>query len=410
LLGPEGDRSEVLDTILAARRESYAEAHATLPTDDAPPAALSQRVLEVWRRPMIAVPLGARTYAVELAAEDGLALGRTVAAHARSAVFVVSDRNVEPLWGDALRASLRANGIEAKATIAVPPGEGEKHLGTVEAVLRALVEAGADRDALVVGHGGGVVTDIAGFCAATLLRGVPWVAAPTTLLGMVDAAVGGKTGVDLGAAKNAVGAFHQPKGVVVDMSRAATESPRGFRSGLAEVVKAASIADAALFEALERQVEALRRRERTAAELAAWGALRVKAAIVGRDEHEAGERAVLNFGHTIGHALEMQGGLGRLTHGEAVALGMIAALRVGERLGVTPRGVVERVVGLLDALGLPTNLDAEDLAAALPAVAFDKKRRGGSIRFVLLRAIGATELCWVEPSALAALVSPAATA
>jgi shikimate kinase/3-dehydroquinate synthase len=257
-----------------------------------------------------------------------------------------------------------------------------------------MVQAGADRSAVVIGHGGGVVTDIAGFTAATLLRGVRWVALPTTLLSMVDASVGGKTGVDLGPAKNAVGAFHQPSAVVIDVAKVATESSRNYRSGLSEVVKAACIGDRGLFERLEAEAERVVARDPEIVEEIAFRAVAVKAAIVARDELEAGDRALLNFGHTVGHALEAEGGFTRLTHGEAVSLGMVAMLRAGQALGATDSGEAERVVRLLARLGLPVDIDAQPLAGALRFVALDKKRRGGTVRAVIMGRIGATR---VEP-------------
>jgi 3-dehydroquinate synthetase len=258
---------------------------------------------------------------------------------------------------------------------------------------------------VVIGHGGGVVTDIAGFAAATLLRGVRWVPVPTTLLAMVDASVGGKTGVDLGPAKNAVGAFHQPSGVVVDVASVATESPRAYASGLAEVVKSAAIGDAELLDRLEAEADAVLLRSPGRVEELAFRSVAVKAAIVARDELESGDRALLNFGHTVGHALEAEGGFTRLTHGEAVALGMVAALRVGIAEGVTSPALADRVVRLLGRLGLPTDLDAQPLGSALPLVALDKKRRRGAIRFVLLRAPGDAVVREIDPAALPRLLA-----
>jgi shikimate kinase/3-dehydroquinate synthase len=336
-------------------------------------------------------------------------LGEVVAGLSPSQVFVVTDATVERLWGARVNEALGAGGIHPKRTVVLEPGESHKHLGSVEVALRAMVEAGADRDSLVLGHGGGVVTDIAGFVAATLLRGVRWLGVPTTLLAMVDASVGGKTGVDLGLAKNAVGAFHQPAGVLVDVDHVATETDRAYRGGLAEIVKAACIADIAVFEALEaaaqdRRDGPLARRDRELVQHIALRAVAVKARIVGRDEREAGERALLNFGHTVGHALEAEGRFERLTHGEAVSLGMIAALRIGRRLGVTPPEVAARIEALLRAIGLPTNLDSQPLAAALPFVGLDKKRRAGLVRFVLLDALGSAVLHPLDPDELPSLL------
>jgi shikimate kinase/3-dehydroquinate synthase len=219
--------------------------------------------------------------------------------------------------------------------------------------------------------------------------------------------VGGKTGVDLGPAKNAVGAFHQPSGVIVDVARTSTESGRAFASGLAEVVKSAAIGDAALFEQLEAEPEAVVRREPARVMDLALRSVAVKAAIVARDEREAGDRALLNFGHTVGHALEAEGNFSRLTHGEAVSLGMVAALRVGVAQRVTPPELADRVTRLLARLGLPVDLDAQPLSAALPLVALDKKRRRGAIRFVLLHALGDARTHEIAPAALGPILAPA---
>jgi shikimate kinase/3-dehydroquinate synthase len=405
LLDRAPDRVAAVREILGARREAYTEAHAVIATDGVAEDEVAKEVLAAWIRATVAVPLGLRSYAVRFSADEPDAVGAVVAPLAPSQVFVITDATVERHWGTALEAALGSRGVTARAKVVLEPGEEQKHLGSVERALRAMVTAGADRDALVVGHGGGVVTDIAGFVAACLLRGVRWVGVPTTLLAMVDASVGGKTGVDLGSAKNAVGAFHQPGGVVIDVGRVRTETPRAYASGLAEVVKAGCIGDAALFEELEAGTAAVLRRDPSAVEGMAFRAVSVKAGIVARDEREDGERALLNFGHTIGHALEAEGGFQRLTHGEAVALGMVAALRIGVRLGVTPEACATRVVDLLGRLGLPVDLDAEPLAAALPLVGLDKKRRRGAVRFILVRGLGEAIVHPLDPASLEALLS-----
>jgi shikimate kinase/3-dehydroquinate synthase len=278
----------------------------------------------------------------------------------------------------------------------------------VERILRTAIEVPVDRQAVVVGVGGGVVTDIAGLAASLALRGLRWIAVPTTVLSMVDASVGGKTAVDLGAAKNAVGTFHQPSRVIVDPSFARTESPRALRSGLAEVVKTALIGDAAFYRqlaapgAVERLV---RDRDPSATTQAIRSSITVKAGIVGRDEREAGERAHLNLGHTVGHALEAEGGFERLTHGEAVSLGLVAALRAGVALSVTDRDLAAEVEHLLTRLGLPTDLDAEPLARAMRWVAYDKKRQAGTLRMVLVRAPGTVEIARVAAADLPELLA-----
>jgi shikimate kinase/3-dehydroquinate synthase len=224
---------------------------------------------------------------------------------------------------------------------------------------------------------------------------------------MVDASVGGKTAVDLGSAKNAVGAFHQPSRVVVDPSLSRTETPRAFRSGLAEVVKSALIGDKALFAELSARGGAEKLaidRDDVALARAVRSSVSVKAGVVGRDEREKGERAHLNLGHTIGHALEAQGGFERLTHGEAVSLGLVAALRIGRALGVTSGGLAEQVVDVLSRMGLPVDLDKEPLAEALRFASYDKKRQGGALRFVLVREPGSLEIAPISPAELPALL------
>jgi shikimate kinase/3-dehydroquinate synthase len=223
---------------------------------------------------------------------------------------------------------------------------------------------------------------------------------------MVDASVGGKTAVDLGAAKNAVGAFHQPSRVLVDPAFCATETSRAFRSGLAEVVKTALLGDPALYAELQKPggAEALARdREPMAVTRAIRSSITVKAGVVSRDERESGERAHLNLGHTVGHALEAEGGFERLTHGEAVSLGLVAALRVGVGLGVTPPSLAVDVVRLLSRLELPIELDQEPLAQALRWVAYDKKRQDGAVRMVLVRAPGSVEVRRLSANELALL-------
>jgi shikimate kinase/3-dehydroquinate synthase len=280
-----------------------------------------------------------------------------------------------------------ALGPEARPVVVeLTPGEEHKHVGSVERIWRAALDASADRSSIFVAFGGGVASDITGFAAATYMRGVPWLCVPTTLLAMVDASVGGKTGVDLQAAKNAAGAFHQPKAVVCDVDLLATESLRGFRSALAEVVKTALIGDADLLDYLEANAAALTQRDPALLVEIVRRSMRVKARIVSLDERESGPRAKLNLGHTIGHALEANAGYSRLSHGEAISLGLVAALRIGVRLGVTPRPLADRVHALLDRIGLPTDLGAENLEQALQLVGHDKKRAGKKLKFVVVRA------------------------
>lgn len=392
LLAGAADRTQRIRELLDARATAYAEAHAQVPTDGQSVDAIAAAVLGAWSHPTLAVALGPRSYTVQLTTGAPALLADAVKRLRPSAVFVVTDENVQRFWGESLTAALASAGVAPRATVVLRPGEEHKRLAAVEHALTVMIEAGADRDALVVGHGGGVVTDIAGFTAATLLRGVRWLAAPTTLLAMVDASVGGKTGVDLGPAKNAVGAFHQPSAVVVDVAHVTTETQRAYVSGLAEVVKSAAIGDPALFALLESDASHILARELPQVEELVHRSIAVKAAIVSRDERESGDRALLNFGHTLGHALEAEGGFTRLTHGEAVSLGMVAMLRAGRALGVTDAVDADRILALLSRLGLPVDLDAQPLAAALAFIALDKKRRGAGVRAVFLRRVGSTFL------------------
>ncbi|WP_437751725.1 3-dehydroquinate synthase [Sorangium sp. So ce1389] len=402
LLDGAPDREARIRELLAARAPVYAEAHARVVTDGVAPEEVAARVLRAYADRPLFVPLGDKSYAVRIAFDAAASVADAVAALAPSSVFVVTDENVSRLWGAPLLDALAAQGKPAAAVTVLRPGEEHKRLSAVEAALTAMLDAGADRDAVVLAHGGGVVTDIGGFAASTLLRGVRWVAAPTTLLSMVDASVGGKTGVDLGPAKNAVGTFHQPSAVVASPAALATETDRAFRSGLAEVVKTACIGDPELHTLLEREADRVLARDPGLLAEIIRRSIAVKAAIVVRDERESGDRALLNFGHTLGHALEAEGGFVRLAHGEAVALGMVAMLRVGCSLGVTDRAAADRVIRLLTRLGLPTRIEDEPVSAALRFLSLDKKRRGSTVRTVLMRDIGST---FVEPMQLDRLAS-----
>jgi shikimate kinase/3-dehydroquinate synthase len=380
--------------LLAQRTLAYSEAHGTVTTDGTAPEAVAEAILALWERDPIAVAAGTNSYAVEVG--SNLVPDRLPELTRRSSLAVlVTDAHVEPLHARGVRQALGSL-TRKDAEVVLEPGERHKQIGSVERIWRAALSAGADRKSCLVGLGGGVVTDITGFAAASFLRGVRWIGLPTTLLAMVDASVGGKTGVDLEQAKNAVGAFWQPSGVLCDVTLEATEPERGYRSALAEVVKTALIGDAALLDRLEQNVTAVRARDPALVEEMVRRSVRVKARVVSFDERESGLRAVLNLGHTYGHALEAQAGFEHLTHGEAVSLGLVAALRAGERLGHTPKALVERVTRLLVELGLPTELDAVALTEAAKLIGLDKKRAGKNIRFVVAREAGRVETVELE--------------
>ncbi|HWO09370.1 MAG TPA: bifunctional shikimate kinase/3-dehydroquinate synthase, partial [Polyangiaceae bacterium] len=294
------DARERVESLLELREPSYAECHARLDTSAAAPEALAAKLLDIWRRDGIGVAAGEHSYSVEIGSQIAAAGAREWAERA-TRVLLISDDNVAPLHAAGLRAAL--GGEERVELITLPAGEAHKTLGTVEGIWQRASALGADRGSLFVGLGGGVVTDIAGFAAAGWMRGVRWLGIPTTLLAMVDASVGGKTAVDLGQAKNCVGAFWQPSQVFCDMAYSVTEPPRG-NSALSEVVKTALIGDPELLDYMEaRIVPVLTRDPEVIGELVRR-CVRVKARVVGEDAREHGFRAALNLGHTFGHALE----------------------------------------------------------------------------------------------------------
>jgi 3-dehydroquinate synthase len=356
---------------------------------------------------MVGVELGPRRYDVRIgaigSAEAAAAIADALGSVTGAAVLVdgtVAERSprVAPLV-EALRARLPNVKLFALA-----PGESCKTLAEVEKTTQWLAENGYDRRGAVVGVGGGAATDHAGFAAAVYLRGVKFALVPTTLLAMVDASVGGKTAVDLPAGKNLVGAFHQPSAVVADLGFLETLPAREIRAGLAEVVKCGFIADAEVLAILERLPAAPGRElalpPAVAADLVAR-AVRVKAEVVAEDETESGRRAILNFGHTVGHALEAASGYD-LLHGEAVGLGMLAALSLGEARGLGTPVLTARARALLARLGLPVDLAPRLSADVLARVTVDKKRRGAAIRFVFVPAAGETRLVDVSPDEIAA--------
>lgn len=288
---------------------------------------------------------------------------------------VITDSTVDRLFGSSFAADER---------IVLEPGEGSKTLATVERIYGRLLEMGADRSTFVAAVGGGVVCDIAGFAAATYLRGLSFGFAATTLLAQVDAAVGGKNGVDFRGYKNMVGVFHQPVFVICDPDALRTLPPREVASGLAELTKTAAVDSPDLFADLERDPDKAVALERGFVIRAVHESLRVKAAVVEADEKEAGDRRRLNFGHTLGHALES---VTRLSHGEAVSVGMAFAAELSVRKGFLGRAECARLTRLLGRLGLPVAADAP-VEAILDAVRKDKKRTGDAVRFVFLEGIG----------------------
>ncbi len=377
---------ESIRSLLEQRQGAYAEAHARLDAEHASPEELVEQVIENWSRDAVAVPAGRASYVVEIG--EGLAaerLPRVVGS--ASATLLVTDTTVGSLHGAPIREALEGLGVPT-SSVELTPGEEHKNLPGLTRILEAAFEGSIDRRSVLVGLGGGVVTDMTGFAAASWMRGVRWVGLPTTLLSMVDASVGGKTAVDFRSAKNSVGAFWQPSSVLCDVTTLRTESDRAYRGALSEVVKTGLIGDETLFSLLEERSEAVLERDPEIVSEVVERCVRVKAAVVARDEREGGLRAVLNLGHTIGHALESRGGYTELTHGEAVSLGLVAALRLGERLGETPTELTKRTLSLLEVLGLPRRLERPALEEASALLGHDKKRAGSQIRFVVARGVG----------------------
>ena len=297
-------------------------------------------------------------------------------------VFVVSDEIVAPLWGQGIAENLDA------PLLALPAGEHHKRWPAVEEILRWLIGFGVERKDVLVAVGGGVVTDLVGFAASLALRGIAWVAVPTTLLGMVDAAIGGKTGIDLEAGKNLAGTFWHPRAVISDPAVLATLDERQVRAGLAEVVKAGLIAPGGLTHPLDVHLaEVAQRRREVPAELIA-AAVRVKADIVACDEREAGPRAALNLGHTLGHALEAATGYRRFLHGEAVAWGLLESLLLAVQRGLVKSAAAQVWAQRIELLRPLPPLDDLTWTQLHPFVGRDKKRSGGKVGWVLPRCGG----------------------
>jgi len=328
---------------------------------------------------MLTIRHAGGSYPVHIGGGSFASLPSLVAALGPARTAVISDATV---------AALHPVPLPDTLTLTFPAGETHKTRDAWARLTDGLLAAGLGRDALLVAVGGGVTTDLGGFVAATYLRGIPWVAVPTTTLAMLDAAVGGKTGVDTALGKNLVGAFHPPVAVIADPALLATLPERTYREGLAEAVKHAAITgDREMAWLAEHAAAILAREPETVAALVERN-VAIKAAVVAEDEREGGRRAVLNAGHTVAHALEHALGLA-LAHGEAVAIGLVMEARAGEQLGITAPGTADQIAALLELFGLPISPPHNaDLPSAREALTRDKKNRGGRVRATLLKRIG----------------------
>jgi 3-dehydroquinate synthase len=337
------------------------------------------------------VALGERSYPIHIGA--GL-IGRAelLLPHlAQKRVAVVTNATVAPLYLDRLKGGLEAAGVQVIPVI-LPDGEEHKNWATLNTVFDQLLGARCDRRTTLVALGGGVVGDITGFAAATYQRGIPYVQVPTTLLSQVDSSIGGKTAINHPRGKNMIGAFYQPRVVLSDMETLRTLPDRELKAGLAEVIKHGLIRDAAFFEWLEANVERLLAKDAEALAHAVLKSCEIKSAVVAADEREEGERALLNYGHTFGHAIETGLGYGEWLHGEAVAAGMALAADLSARLGLLRRPEVERIGALLKRAGLPAGVKGMRAERFRELMSVDKKARDGQLRFILLDRIGSASI------------------
>ncbi len=338
----------------------------------------------------VKVELGSRSYPILIGNELLTCVGKECGRFnfAKKCV-VISDRTVAPLYASVVNHSLRQEGFEP-VMITVPAGEKTKSLKNVEYCYHLLARHRIERRSFVIALGGGVVGDLAGFVAASYLRGIGFIQIPTTLLAQVDSSVGGKVGVNLPAGKNLVGAFYQPRLVLCDLDTLKTLPPREFRAGLAEVIKYGAIYDAKLFARLERDLPLILQQDgKTLAEVIA-NCCRIKAEVVSQDETESGLRAILNFGHTIGHAIEAIMGYGKFLHGEAISVGQVMAAKISSSLIGLPMRDAERIEKLFVKAGLPIDIEFSpaQVRKVFNAMRLDKKVDSGQIKFVLLKRMG----------------------
>jgi 3-dehydroquinate synthase len=342
------------------------------------PAATTASVLH-----QVPIELGDRSYPISIGTGLLADPATWAAVPPASRALIVTNTTVEPLYAARLQKAL-AGRHRAIDVVALPDGEEHKNWQTLNLIFDALLANESDRKTVIYALGGGVVGDMAGFAASSYMRGVPFVQVPTTLLAQVDSSVGGKTAINHPLGKNMIGAFYQPRLVVCDLETLATLPVREFSAGLAEVIKYGPIADMALLDWLEANIDRLVARETDALAHAVRRSCEIKAWVVGQDEREAGLRAILNFGHTFGHAIEAGLGYGQWLHGEAVGCGIVMAMQLSQRLGLIEEGFVQRVTALLRKAGLPVVGPALGADRYLELMRVDKKAEAGEIKFVLI--------------------------
>ncbi len=384
------DRAVKVQTLLKEREALYRLFAWQVDTTEMNIAEVMLHVMAVWSTigsvddPTVwQLPMGEHSTSIWLGTDVLNSIGPVLRARGfRGHAIVISDGNVAPLYGEQVARSLKLSGFEP-VLLQVHPGEDSKSLESARSLYTALAKGEVERSDLIIALGGGVVGDLAGFVAATYLRGLRWVCVPTSLLAMIDAGIGGKVGVNLSAGKNLVGAFHPPVLTIDDMSALHTLPPAEFRSGLAEMIKAGLIGDPQLFEMFETaqtdRPEMIRR------------AISVKVEVVRSDPFEAGQRAALNLGHTIGHGLEAASNYS-LRHGEAIGLGLIAEAKLAERIGLAAPGLSDRIEQVIERAELPTRYSDFDVDVIVDRMRADKKKQAGYLKFALPRAIGEVAL------------------
>jgi 3-dehydroquinate synthase len=355
--------------------------------------------VDVARPRTVRVSLGERSYPIHIGTGDLADVGPEIVKRTgANQVALITVPAVGRRYAGTVVRSIRAAGLKV-TRIDVPDGDATKNLGQLRKLYDAFLDRGLDRKSALVALGGGVVGDLTGFAAATYLRGIPFVQIPTTILAMVDASIGGKTAVNVPQGKNLIGAFHQPSLVWIDSRTLRSLPVRDRAAGMAEVIKAGAIWDERYFARLERNCQSVMDLDPGALIPVLERACRIKAEVVKRDEREeTGVRALLNFGHTLAHAVEKRMGYGRILHGEAVSIGMVHAARRSEALGLAPEGTAPRLEDLLARVGLPTEIPRYDRKAHIAAMKVDKKKEGRKIHYVVLRRIGQAETLELSPA------------
>lgn len=381
----KGDRRQAIVELLAQRQDLYdSAADFKIDTTDWDEERIAQEVMHHMGQQVVSVDLGEDSYDIFIASD----LYQQIKTFVKQKKFsqrglIISDSNVAPLYGDKLQALLKEAGISAELAV-VPAGEGSKALMSAEKLYTKCIECGLDRKSPIFALGGGVVGDLAGFIAATYMRGVPFIQLPTSLLAQVDSSVGGKVAVNHTLGKNLIGAFYQPKAVFMDMDMLDTLPAREIYTGLGEIIKYGVIYDKKFFEFLENNVDDVLKLEKNAAVKMIARSCEIKAAVVSEDEKEAGLRAILNFGHTMAHAIEKNTGYTKYNHGEAVAIGMVCAARISVALNMITEAVADRIEKLITTLKLPTRAEDCDINTLYEAIFHDKKTVNGQVKWVLV--------------------------